>query len=111
MFERPQHTRDDVLLAFGSLFLLLVIEGIVTSFLFRTENSIVSNFGFSVRQVAELIREFILRRLFAVELVNSLASHVFCSSITSSVLGRTSVVKQKRKALPAHCEVNDHKEN
>lgn len=57
-FSNDLTNRDDVLLAFGALLLLLLIEGIVTTFLLRTKNGIVSNFGFSVKMVVELIREF-----------------------------------------------------
>lgn len=62
-FSNDLTSRDDVLLAFGALLLLLLIEGIVTTFLLRTRNGIVSNFGFAVKQVVELIREFNIKRV------------------------------------------------
>lgn len=59
-FSNDLTTRDD---AFGSLLLLLLIEGIVTTFLLRTKNGIVSNPSFSIKMVVELIREFDLKEL------------------------------------------------
>lgn len=56
-------SRDDLILAFLSLALLLVIEGILTSVLLRTYNGRTSNFSFSIRQFIDLAREFRLRRL------------------------------------------------
>lgn len=56
--------RDDVLIAVFSLLLLLAIEGIVTTLLLRTSNRTVSTFGFSVKHVVELARDFRFRPLF-----------------------------------------------
>lgn len=58
-------TRDDVLLAFLSLLLLLVIEGLVATFLLRSRNGHVSNFGFSVKQTVELLRDFNVRQVYS----------------------------------------------
>lgn len=56
--------RDDVLLAFLSLLLLLAIEGLVAAFLLRSKDGHVSNLGFSVKQTVELIREFNIRQIY-----------------------------------------------
>lgn len=50
-----------MLIAFLSLVLLLVVEGILTSILLRTNKGNVSKFGFSIKQVIELIRDFNIR--------------------------------------------------
>eukprot|EP00177_Eucheuma_denticulatum_P005588 GFKZ01010156.1.p1 GENE.GFKZ01010156.1~~GFKZ01010156.1.p1 ORF type:complete len:534 (-),score=81.17 GFKZ01010156.1:641-2242(-) len=56
---------DDILLAFLSLILLLVIEGTVATFLLRSKNGLVSNFGFSVKQTIEFLRDFNIRSVYA----------------------------------------------
>lgn len=64
-FSRDLTTdRDDVILAFLSLILLLIIEGFVTTLLLRTRNGNVSNFGFSVKYVLELFRDLNVPRVF-----------------------------------------------
>lgn len=57
-FTRDYTRRDDVLLAFLTLFLLLVIDAIVATILLRTKHGYISNFGFSVKVVLEYFREF-----------------------------------------------------
>ncbi|CDF37753.1 unnamed protein product [Chondrus crispus] len=64
IFTRDVTPRDDVLIAFLSLFLLLAIEGIVTTLLLRTSNRTVSIFGFSVKHIVELARDFRFRSIF-----------------------------------------------
>lgn len=56
---------DDILLAFLSLVLLLVIEGTVATFLLRSNNGFISNFGFSVKQTVEFLRDFNIRSVYA----------------------------------------------
>lgn len=63
IFSTDLTMRDDLILAFLSLALLLVIEGILTTLLLRTYNGKVSNFSFSIKQFIELAREFKIRRL------------------------------------------------
>lgn len=63
-FTKDFTTRDDVLLAFLSLFLLLVIDAIVATVLLRTRSGEISNFGFSVKVVLEYFRDFKLVRAF-----------------------------------------------
>lgn len=62
-FSTELTDRDDLILAILSLLLLFVIEGILTAILLRTYHGNVSNFGFSIRQFIELIRDFRLRAL------------------------------------------------
>lgn len=57
--------RDDVLLAFMSLWLLLLIEGLVTTFLLRTRKGKLSTFRFSVKQVVAFVQELNWNRVFA----------------------------------------------
>lgn len=64
IFTRDITGRDDVLIAFLSLFLLLAIEGIVTTLLLRTSNRTVSIFGFSIKHIVELARDFRFRSIF-----------------------------------------------
>lgn len=63
-FSGDLTSRDDVLLAFMSLMLLLLIEGLVTTVLLRTKQGNVSNFGFSVKQIVALIQELNFRGIF-----------------------------------------------
>lgn len=63
VFSRELTTRDDLILAFLSVMLLLVIEGTLTTILLRTYKGNVSNIGFSVKQFIELARDFKLRFL------------------------------------------------
>lgn len=63
-FSSDLTKRDDVLLAFMSLLLLLVIEGLVTTVLLRTKDGNVSNFGFSVKQIVALFQELNFRGIF-----------------------------------------------
>lgn len=63
-FSSDLTSRDDVFLAFLSLILLLIIDGLVSTVLLRTEDGNISNFGFSVKQIMEFIRDFNLRRIF-----------------------------------------------
>lgn len=63
-FTRDYTQRDDVLLAFLSLFLLLVIDAIVATILLRTKSGDISNFGFSIKVVLEYFRDFKLNRAF-----------------------------------------------
>lgn len=65
LFQGEATSRDDVLLAFLALFLLLLIEGIAAAFLLRTRNGNVSSFGFAVKQSVEFLREFNPRRVYA----------------------------------------------
>lgn len=62
LFSSDLTANDDLLLAFLSLLLLLVIDGLVATILLRTREGRVSTFGFSVKQVIDLIRDFDLRR-------------------------------------------------
>lgn len=64
IFSKDLTARDDVLIAFLTLFLLLTIEGIVTSLLLRTSNRSISIFGFSVKHMVELARDFRFHSLF-----------------------------------------------
>lgn len=64
-FSRDLTSRDDVLLAILSLILLFTIEISVTNFLLRTRNGKVNNFGFSVKVIIELVRDFNLRRVLS----------------------------------------------
>lgn len=63
-FREDLTGRDDVVLAFLSLILLLIIDGLVTTVLLRSIDGKISNFGFSVKQIVEFIREFSFRRIF-----------------------------------------------
>lgn len=65
MFTSALSTRDDVLLAFLSLLLLLAIEGLVATLLLRSRNGHTSNFGFSVKQTVELLRDFNVRQVYS----------------------------------------------
>ncbi|CDF35735.1 unnamed protein product [Chondrus crispus] len=56
--------RDDVIIAFLSLFLILIIEASASAFLLRTNKGRVGVFGFSVKYVIELIQDFNMHRLF-----------------------------------------------
>ena len=56
--------RDDVLIAFLSLLLLLIIESTASAFLLRTNRGRVGVFGFSIKYVIELIQDFNVHRLF-----------------------------------------------
>lgn len=58
IFASDLTDRDDVILAISSLFLILVIEGTLTTILVRTRDGKASNFGFSIKQFLELAREF-----------------------------------------------------
>lgn len=58
LFSTDLTRRDDVLLAVLSLILLLIIEGIVNTVLLRTRNGRVNNFGFTVKYIIELLREY-----------------------------------------------------
>eukprot|EP00177_Eucheuma_denticulatum_P003641 GFKZ01006601.1.p1 GENE.GFKZ01006601.1~~GFKZ01006601.1.p1 ORF type:complete len:512 (+),score=62.62 GFKZ01006601.1:132-1538(+) len=62
-FTRDLTTRDDVILAFLSLLLLLLIDATVAAILLRTHASHVSNFGFSVKLVIEHLRDLKFPRL------------------------------------------------
>lgn len=57
--------RDDIILAFLSFILILIIESIVTTLLLRTRAGQVHNFGFSVKQIIELFRELNFRGAFS----------------------------------------------
>lgn len=63
VFSTDLTDRDDVILAISSLFLILAIEGILTTILVRTRNGSASNVGFSVKQFVELARELKWRHL------------------------------------------------
>ena len=56
--------RDDILIAFLSLLLLLIIESTASAFLLRTNRGRVGVFSFSVKYVIELIQDFNVHRLF-----------------------------------------------
>lgn len=60
-FQTDLTPRDDVLLAFMSLVLLLIIDSMFAAFLLRSRHGAISNFGFSVKQAIELIRDFSFR--------------------------------------------------
>lgn len=62
-FSKDATSGDDVLLAFLSLLLLLVIEGIAATILLRGRNGKMSSFGFSVKYVMEMARHFDFRPL------------------------------------------------
>lgn len=64
LFSTDLTKRDDVLLAFLSLLLLLIIEGIVNTILLRTWKGRISNFGFTVKYIIELFREYNFIRVF-----------------------------------------------
>ncbi|CDF35736.1 unnamed protein product [Chondrus crispus] len=56
--------RDDILIAFLSLLILLIIESTASAFLLRTNKGRVGVFGFSVKYVIELIQDFNVHHLF-----------------------------------------------
>lgn len=62
-FSTDLTSRDDVLLAFMSLWLLLIIEGVVTTVLLRRWKGKVSNFGFSLRQLISFVQEMNWRQV------------------------------------------------
>lgn len=68
-FSRDLTSRDDVLLALISLLILLIIESIIATLLLRRHHGHVSNFGFSVKQIIELIKDLNFRRIFFVRSV------------------------------------------
>lgn len=59
--------RDDVILAFLALILMFIIEAIVSAILLRTKGDIIGRFGFSVKLLIELIRDFDLHRILKPE--------------------------------------------
>lgn len=63
-FSYDLTSRDDVLLALISLFSLFVLESIITTILLRRHHGLVSNFGFSVKQVIELVKDLNICRIF-----------------------------------------------
>lgn len=60
-FSADLTERDDLLLAFLSLLLLLVVDGLVGTILLRTRDGNVNTFGFSVKHVIDLLRDFEVR--------------------------------------------------
>eukprot|EP00177_Eucheuma_denticulatum_P004860 GFKZ01008821.1.p1 GENE.GFKZ01008821.1~~GFKZ01008821.1.p1 ORF type:complete len:501 (-),score=55.82 GFKZ01008821.1:871-2373(-) len=62
-FSTDLTSRDDVLLAFMSLWLLLIIEGVVTTVLLRRWKGKISNFGFSIRQLISFVQEMNWRQV------------------------------------------------
>lgn len=63
VFSEDLTSRDDLILAILSLALVLVIQVILTTILLQSEDSNISNFGFSIKQFVDLAREFRLRHL------------------------------------------------
>lgn len=63
--------RDDIILAFLALILMFIIEAIVSAILLRTKGDIIGRFGFSVKLLIEIIRDFDFHRLFKPQLRNS----------------------------------------
>lgn len=63
--------RDDVILAFLALVLMFVIEAIVTAILLRTKENDIAKFGFSIKLVIELIRDFDFRYIWRRRVRNS----------------------------------------
>lgn len=59
--------RDEVILAFLALILMFIIEAIVSAILLRTKGDIIGRFGFSVKLLIELIRDFDLHRILKPE--------------------------------------------
>lgn len=60
--RRDLTDRDELVLAILSLVLLLIIEGTLSTLLLRTLDGKVSTFGFSVKHVIEVLRDFNLPR-------------------------------------------------
>lgn len=63
-FSKDLTARDDVILALISLFIVLIIESIIATVLLRRRQGTVSNFGFSVKQIIELVKDLNFRRIF-----------------------------------------------
>lgn len=57
-FSNDLTTRDDVLLAFLSMFLLLALEGVVATVLLGTKDGKASSVGFSIKCIFEVLRDF-----------------------------------------------------
>ncbi|CDF32192.1 unnamed protein product [Chondrus crispus] len=57
-FSGDLTSRDDLILAALSLFLVLLIESILTTILLRTSSGTVNNTRFSIKQFVQLCREF-----------------------------------------------------
>lgn len=63
-FQRDLTKREDVVIAFISLLLLFIIEGLAATLFLRTQKGLVSNGAFSIRMIIELMREFNFRAVF-----------------------------------------------
>lgn len=64
VFHEDLTSRDDVILAILSLLLLLVIRGMVTTILLRTEDGRANKFNFATKQIIEMMEDFKFLKLF-----------------------------------------------
>lgn len=63
LFSTDLTSRDDLIIAFLSLALIFVIEGILTTILLRTYQGKISSFAFSVKHFVDLARDFHIHHL------------------------------------------------